>query len=137
MAGGNNQGGGKPSTQVVFELLAAIGDGRIEDMLALVHPEVVCQPIVRPGLSQYFGHPGMVDLVANLEAAYGHYWFQIDDMTADGETRVVVRGRVIRKTDEGDMVLPSSTIIYTVTDGLVAFIESEYQEKEEEEEVAP
>jgi hypothetical protein len=127
MRGANKQGH-KPSTQVVFELLAAIGDGRIEDILALVHPEVVCQPLVRPGFSQYVGHSGMVDLVTNLGAAYGHYWIQIDDMAADGDGRVMVHGRIIRKTDHGDLELPLTTSTYTLVDGMVAAIESEFEQ---------
>src|SRR5947207_905339 len=59
-------GADRSPIQVVSELIAAICDGRIEDVLALVDPRVVWRPVTRPGLSQYEGHPGMVRMIADL-----------------------------------------------------------------------
>jgi hypothetical protein len=55
-------------TEVVSELMAAICDGRIEDMLALIHPQVMWLPVARPGRSLYAGHAGMIRLVDDLSA---------------------------------------------------------------------
>lgn len=126
MPGGNDQRR-TPSTQVVFELITAIGDKRVEDVLARVHPDVVCQPVVRPGLSQYVGHDGMVQFISNLDAAFGQYRLDIEEITSDGGTRVTVRTRIIARTADGDRELPPITSIYTLEDGLVKAIESEYR----------
>jgi SnoaL-like protein len=125
MPGGNDQRR-TPSTQVVFELIVAIGDKRIQDVLARVHPDVVCQPVARPGLSQYVGHDGMVEFVSNLDAAFGQYRLDIEEMTSDGGTQVTVRTRVIAKAGNGARELPPITSVYTLEDGLVKAIESEY-----------
>ena len=40
----------KGSVQKVLDFIAAVRDERIEDLLALVDPEIIVVPIVRPGL---------------------------------------------------------------------------------------
>src|SRR6266702_3521938 len=80
---GEDDDRGRSPAQVVSELMAAICDGRIEDMLALVHPQVIWQPVARPGLTMYEGHAGMIRLVADLGAAYGRYRLEVEEITAD------------------------------------------------------
>src|SRR5436190_23067654 len=76
-------GEGPSPIQVVSDLIAAICDGRVEDVLALVDPQVVWRPVTRPGLSRYEGHPGMVRMVADLRAAYGRYRAEIERIASD------------------------------------------------------
>ncbi len=130
---GEDDDRGRSPAQVVSELMAAICDGRIEDMLALVHPQVIWQPVARPGLTMYEGHAGMIRLVADLGAAYGRYRLEVEEITADtgrqavaeSGTKVTVRARVVRETDGGDLVLPPITSAFTLRGGLVTLMESE------------
>ena len=56
---------GQTAVQVVTDFFAAVRDQRIKDLLALVDPEIVCRPLVRPGRSLYEGHEGMVRFVSD------------------------------------------------------------------------
>jgi hypothetical protein len=47
---------GETAVQVVVDFFTAVRDQRIKDLLALVDPEIVCKPLVRPGRSLYEGH---------------------------------------------------------------------------------
>jgi ketosteroid isomerase-like protein len=124
---------GRSPAQVVSELMTAICDGRIEDMLALVDPRVLWEPVGRPALTLYQGHAGMVRLVADLQAAYGRYRLEVDDVTADTGAqvaaptgiRVMVRARVVQETDDGDMVPRPIRSVFTLRDGLVTSMEGE------------
>ncbi len=105
MPGGQDQQR-KPPTQLVSELIAAICDGRTEDVLTLVQPQTVWQPLTRPGLSVYQGHAGMTRLLGDLSAIYGRFRVDIDTITADTSTRVTVQARIVRETEHGDLPLP-------------------------------
>jgi hypothetical protein len=78
-----------------MELDAALREGRVEDLLALVHPQICCQPLVRPGRTTYYGHEGMARLVADMRAVHGYYQIQAHTMALcprlTGQARV--RGR--------------------------------------------
>lgn len=111
--------------QMVTELMAAIADARTGDMLALVHPDVVWQALARPGLAIYEGHADMVQMVADISAAYGPYRIEIDDISVDTDTQVTVRVRAIRETDGGDLPMRLVTSVFTLRDGLVASMEAE------------
>jgi hypothetical protein len=132
MRGEDGDRGGS-AAQVVSELMAAICDGRIEDMLALVHPQVMWLPVARPGRSLYEGHAGMIRLVDDLSAAYGRFRLEVIEISADvgkqaaaeSGTQVTVRARVVRETDGGDLALPPVTGMFTLRGGLVTSMESE------------
>jgi limonene-1,2-epoxide hydrolase len=116
-----NEAQGRTPAQVVLEFYAAIRDRRIDDILALVDPQVVCHPLVRPGLSVYRGYDGMIRLSEDMHAAHGEYDFTADRITEDGAT-VTVHARIVPGT--GQDVLPVTTE-YTLQDGLILTIESE------------
>ena len=115
----------RPAVEVVGELITAVSDGRIEDLLALTDPEVVCRPATRPGLTVYEGHDGMARLVGDLSLAYGRHRIEVDDITADTASQVTARTRVIQETDRGDVLVASITSVYTLREGMVTFIDGE------------
>jgi hypothetical protein len=106
-------------SQIVTDLIAAISDGRTGDVQGLVHPEVIWRPLARPGLSQYDGHDGMVRFIADLRAAYGPYRVEIDDLTEETDTRVVVLAHVVHQTETGEQPGPATRSTFTLQDGLV------------------
>jgi ketosteroid isomerase-like protein len=124
MQSGDDQRSASPA-QVVTELMAAIADARIGDMLALVHPDVVWWALARPGLTMYEGHTGMVQMVADISAAYGPYRIEIDDISVDTDTQVTVRVRAIRETDGKDLPMRLVTSVFTLRDGLVVSMEAD------------
>ncbi len=110
---------------VVSELIAAVSDGRVDDLLTLVDPGVECMPATRPGLTIYQGHEGMARLVADLAAAYGRHRIEVDDITQNTDTQVTARTRVIRESDHGDVLARRTKSVYTIRSGLVTRIESD------------
>lgn len=118
-----NEARGRTPAQVVLEFYAAIRDRRTDDILALVDPDVVCNPLVRPGLSVYHGYGGMVRLSEDMHAAHGQYDFTADQITEDGPT-VTVHARILPEPGSGKDVLPVTTE-YTLRHGLILTIESE------------
>jgi hypothetical protein len=121
--------GGSPA-DVVGELLAAIGDGRVADALALVDPAVVWLPSIRPGRTLYEGRPGVAQFIADLHAAYGRFRLEVQSVaaTAGDEdaamTQVTAQMGGVRETVAGPMALPALTALFTVRGGLVTSMES-------------
>jgi SnoaL-like domain len=121
---------GKAPVQVASALLAAIADGRAADAAALVDPQVVWVPSIRPGRTLYEGRDGVALFVADLHAAYGRFRIVVHDITPGdgavntGETEVMARIGGFRQIGGGELPLSSLTILFTVRDGLVTFMES-------------
>jgi len=110
----------KSPVQVVLELYDAICEGRIPDVLALVDPEVICEPLVRPGLTAYSGHDGIAQLVSDLHAVHGHYQVEIAEVTERAGPEVTVRARLVTEDGHG----PPVTSVYTFRAGRIVAIES-------------
>ena len=115
----------KGSVQKVLDFIAAVRDERIEDLLALVDPEIIVEPIVRPGLSMYEGHDGVVRFVSDMHTAFGRYQFEIDEITEwDGE-KLAVQARILPESGRNPTTPRSIVIVFTLRDGLITFAEGE------------
>jgi hypothetical protein len=125
--------GGWSPTGVARAVLAAIAEGRVSDVLALVDRQVVWMPVTRPALNVYVGHAGMARMVADLQAGYGRFRLDVADTGmgvqagAGGEVRVTMRVWVVRETAGGDLAGPSVLAEFTVRGGLVSWVESRYE----------
>ena len=119
---------GSDPVRVVLDLYAALRDRRIEDMLALVDPEVVCLPLVRPGQSVYYGHAAMAKLVEYMHTVHGEYRVQIGAVTEEraraGRTKVTVEASIYPEPGPGRPVVMRVTSVYTVEHGRITWIES-------------
>ncbi len=60
-------------TDVVARLYDALRDRDIAEIQAVTDPRVVCHPLVRPGLTMYFGHAGMIELAEDMHRVHGDY----------------------------------------------------------------
>jgi hypothetical protein len=109
--------------QVVLEFYEALRESRINDMLGLVDREVVCQPLVRPGLSLYSGYDGMIRLNSDLHALHGRYQLEINKVTEQEGPQVTVQATILPEPGREQPPLPV-TSIYLVRDGLITSIES-------------
>jgi SnoaL-like protein len=111
-----------PPAQIVRDLYEAIRDNRIKDMLALVHPDVTCRPLVRPGLTVYHGHDGIVRLASDMHATHGHYQIKITRITEQPGPQLTVQAWIIPEPGRGTQLPVTS--VYTLRDGLITTIES-------------
>lgn len=130
MAGGE-PGGGRAAAQVVGELMAAIAEGRVSDVLGLVDPQVVLMPVARPARRLYAGHEGAALLVEDLHMLYGRYRLDIKEIVAGagghpGEAVVTARVRVVQQTGGGEVWGPPVLAEFTVRGGLVALLRSRH-----------
>jgi len=114
---------GSAGAQVVLDFYAAVRDQRIGDILALVDPQVVCHPLVRPGLSVYRGHDGMIRLSEDMHALHGQYDFEIDQVAEDGD-KITAFARILPEAGLGQQELPVMSV-YVLQDGLIVSIESQ------------
>jgi hypothetical protein len=109
--------------QVVLDFYEALRESRINDMLGLVDPEVVCHPLVRPGLTLYGGYDGMIRLDNDIHALHGRYQLEIDKITEQEGRQVTVQATIIPEPGRGEPPLPVMSI-YNVRDGLITSIQS-------------
>ncbi len=120
----------KAPVEVASAMLAGIADGRVEDVVALVDPHVVWVPSIRPGRTVYEGRAGVAQFVTDLHAAYGRFRIEVHDITQGdgavnaGETEVTALIGGFRRIGGDELSLPSLTILFTIRDGLVTFMES-------------
>lgn len=124
-------GDGVAPFEVAQEVLAALAEGRVADVVALCDPGVVCMPVARPALSVYAGHAGMAALTADLHAVWGRYRVKVEEAVAvagagDGGERVTVRVQVV-EAGRGEGLWPPVLAEFTVHGGLVTRIESSYE----------
>jgi hypothetical protein len=115
----------KGSVQKVLDFIAAVRDQRINDMLALVDPKVICEPLVRPGRSVYEGHGGMARFVSDMHIAFGRYQYEIDEITEREGAKLAVRARMLPESKSKPMPPTSVLIVFTFRDGLITFVEGE------------
>lgn len=120
MSGGG--GNGRSPVEVVSELYAAMRDSRLDDVLALVDPEVICMPLVRPGLAEYEGHAGMARLVRDLHAVHGRYEIVIVQATEEDGPEVTVHATLVPEPGRGAPFPVTSS--YRFRRGLISSIES-------------
>jgi hypothetical protein len=118
-----NGGPGGTPAQLVLEFYAAVRDRRIGDIIARVDPQVICHPLVRPGLSVYRGHDGMIRLSEDMHALHGQYEFTADDVIEDGD-KVTVYARILPEAGLGQQEMPVMSV-YTLEGGLILSIESQ------------
>lgn len=105
---------------VVRALWLAHREGRIDDLLQLVDPNVRWQPVARPGRSLYEGHDGVRVMVDDMKAAAGGaYRFELEavDEVADDVVRVLAL--VVASDSDGDPVELPLELVITLRNGLV------------------
>jgi ketosteroid isomerase-like protein len=112
---------------VVRALFLAHRQGRIEDMLALVHPAVVWQPLTRPARTEYVGHAGTRAMVDDLRRALGDYRIDFDEFVELADGRISADGEVVRTTPGGEIRGPQVVCVLTLLDGLVIGLDSTEQ----------
>ena len=128
-------GGGAPPFELARALLAALAEGRVEDVLALTDPQVMCMPVTRPARSLYEGHAGMAQMMDDLYAVWGKYRLEVEDADAgtqadpDGGVRVTVRIQII-EAERVEGAGPPVLAEFTVRNGLVTCIEASYEGEE-------
>jgi SnoaL-like domain len=113
---------GTAPVRTVLALYEAIRDSRIADVLALTDPDVACQPLVRPGLSVYYGHDGMAELVRDMHAAHGRYQVEIAEITENDGPQVTVQAVIVPEPGHGQPRPVSS--VYAFRGSLITSIES-------------
>jgi ketosteroid isomerase-like protein len=75
-------------------------DGRIDDMVALMHPDIVWRPITRRGgRYMYGGHDGVRQMLSDAHAEAGDFRMEWDDFSEPGQDQVVAGGAFVVEVD--------------------------------------
>jgi hypothetical protein len=106
-----------PNVAVTRAAFTASKNGTVDDVLARMHPEVLIRPLFRPGLSVYFGHAGVRQMIAD-GAAPRAVRVRFDQFYELPDGRVRMDGHAA-DPDNQDF----STIV-TLKDGLIYLVES-------------
>lgn len=112
------------AVETVRQMWAAHREGRTDDMLAFVHPQVVWRPLTRPGLTQYSGHAGALTMLRDMRSALGEYRMDFDAMSELPDGSVLGVGRVVQMTEDGEVAGPRIETVFEIRDGLVAGVDS-------------
>src|SRR5258706_10974635 len=67
---------------VVRAMWAAYSDGRMDAVVATMHPDIEWRPSVRPGRSVYHGFDDIRRMPADSERAVGSYVLHVDSITS-------------------------------------------------------
>ena len=109
---------------IVRAMWLAHREDRIDDMLALIHSEIVWMPASRPGLSMYRGHSGVRAMIKDARAAAGDYQLELEEVTATADDVVRLQARVVAPADDGGSVELPIEMVITLRDGLVFDVET-------------
>jgi hypothetical protein len=116
----------KTPVQAALDLYAALRDSQPGDIAALTTPDVLCRPLVRPGLSEYHGHQGLADLARYAHAAYGDYAVTIISATTQPGQEVTVQARIDPQPGYGSP--HRETTAFTFRNHLIATITTQPDE---------
>ena len=102
---------------------AAYDDGKLDDLIATMHPDVRWTPITRPGRTVYSGHAGMRDMHANIEGVRGKIRVALDQVVllADGSVLTGGRGVFPAGSDPPSLAFEARC---TFLDGLIVSVDS-------------
>jgi ketosteroid isomerase-like protein len=120
--GGSRGALGGPKEEVVARLFEAFSRGDFKGTLALVHPEVVFQPMtaaVTQAGEPYRGHEGIRRYAEDLESYWEELTIQLAQIRAAG-TAVVALGLVSGRGPAGSFEDAPTTWVVKFRDGLVA-----------------
>jgi ketosteroid isomerase-like protein len=115
----------RTDVRCIDALFRAVGRGDADNVVALVHADVVWLPMTRPGRSVYSGHAGTRDMVESLIRTLGHFRVEFDEFVDQPDGRILARGDIFRQTPDGEVGAPRFECLVTFQDGLVIGVDSE------------
>jgi hypothetical protein len=115
---------GKPPAQTAEEFFELVRDSQVDEVLALADPQIICHPLARPGLSEYYGHDGLTALVRDLHTIFGRYQIEITKITEAAGGSVIVHATIRPEPGEGRPEIRSGIFTFTFRNGLIASVDS-------------
>jgi len=105
--------------EVVENMNRAWAEGRFDEMLDVIHPNVEWRPITRPALSVYRGHDGTLKMLEDVSQVLGEFGVEWRGLTVVDDETVVARGLVTV-----GRVKMAFDAAYKLRDGLVVAMDS-------------
>jgi hypothetical protein len=110
--------------EIVRALWLAHRESRIDDMLAMVRPDVHWYPLNRPGGSMYEGHDGVRRMLDHAARTNGLYWVELDEVTESSPNVIRAAARVVRPSLHGPPEQLPIRLAITMRGGLVVRVET-------------
>jgi ketosteroid isomerase-like protein len=110
--------------QIARAMYSALVDGRLDEMLAYLHPKVTWEPVTRPARSFYVGHAETLQLVTDLREALGEFRIDWEEICELSDGRVVCAGHIVLITDDGEAPGQFIEATLRLQDGLIIGLES-------------
>ena len=105
----------KSTSDVVRAFFLAHAEGRLDDMLALVHAEVVWEPTTPTARGFYLGREGTIGMLTDMRTALGDFRLELHDFVELQDGQVQASGVAVIHDERRDF-----TTLITVREGLIA-----------------
>ena len=110
--------------EVVRALFAAHAEGRLDDFMSLIHPEMLWEPEGYDTRPFYVGREGSLALLGAVRSSLGDHYIRVDDVVPTGaEGQVHVKAAIVLRAPAGDRVEREFEALITVRDGFVSRFE--------------
>lgn len=110
--------------EIVRALWLAHRESRIDDVLAMLRPDVQWYPLSRPAHAMYQGHDGIRRMLENAATTNGLYWVELDDLVESGPDVIRAAARVVRPSAAGPPVELAIRLVIAMRGGLVIRVET-------------
>jgi hypothetical protein len=111
---------GTTNEEAVRRLVAASLDGRIDDVLDLVHPQVFWEPAPRLGQELYVGHVGVRTMFAEADRTYSSAQVDLDEVTEKPRNVVRASGSLTMTRADGTVTITRIALSVGFLEGLVS-----------------
>lgn len=112
------------NVEIVRALWLAHRESRMDDLLAMLRPDVQWYPLSRPGSAMYEGHDGVRRMLENATSANGIYWVELDDVTESAADTIRAAARVVRPNPDGPPTELDIRLVIAMRAGLVIRVET-------------
>lgn len=110
--------------EIVRALWLAHREARIDDLLAMLRPDVQWYPLSRPAAAMYEGHDGIRRMLDHATTTHGLYWVELDDVTESAPDVIRAAARVVRPSTAGPPTELDIRLVIAMRAGFVIRVET-------------
>ncbi len=109
---------------MVRGMLEAQRDGRMDDVVAHMDPDVEWRPLTRPGRALYRGHDGIREMHDIDDQFLGPRYMTVEGVTLADDGTVTGHGQLVQRGDDGEPSAVHYEAQCVLEDGLIVSVET-------------